>query len=128
MRPLTTLVFAGVLVVATAGCGRKNYDGPTVDSFTGKVTADGRPLKLGGEKAVLRMIHQEKAQTFDVPLRDDGGFTIGWMPIGKYSVMLVRDPAPGQRGGRKMHNVPDGFAIEDGKTDYTIDLGKSYKP
>ena len=33
-----------------------------------------------------------------------------------------------QKGPPSKYNVPGGFAIEDGKTEYTIDLGKNWKP
>jgi hypothetical protein len=53
------------------------------------------------------------------------------MPIGKYSAMLIREKkaAAGSRGPpRDMYNIPDGFIIEEGKTEYTIELGPNWKP
>jgi len=76
----------------------------------------------------LQLFLHEGGQSFGVPLKEDGSFTVGWMPIGKYSATLVREPPPGGRSGPRRHTVPDGLTIEDGKTDYTIDLGKNYKP
>jgi hypothetical protein len=59
-------------------------------------------------------------------IRGYGTFKIGWMPIGNYSGMLNRSSAQQKRAPRKYH-VP-GFGIEEGKTEYVIDLGKDYKP
>jgi hypothetical protein len=32
------------------------------------------------------------------------------------------------RPSRNMYNVPEGFAIEEGKTEYLIELGPNWKP
>ena len=85
-----------------------------------------RNLKLG-EEVSLKLFH-EKGQSFGIPLKPDGTFQIGWMPVGKYSVTLIRDK---HEGGKKeapnMYNVPGGLTIQDGQTDYSVDLGKSWK-
>jgi hypothetical protein len=121
------LVVAGL--VAAVGCARKPFDGPTVDAFNGKLTRDGKPVSFApGENVTLQVIHQVSGQSFGIPIKPDGTFQIGWMPIGKYSALLKRESRSGTRGGPSMYNVPDGFAIEDGKTEYTIDLGKGFKP
>jgi hypothetical protein len=126
---MTSLLVLLVFGMSLVGCGKgKMYDGPTVDAFNGRLTHDGKPASFPpGENVVLQVILHEKGQSFGIPIREDGSFQIGWMPIGKYSAMLIRGPK-GPRGGESRYNVPDGFAIADGKTDYTIDLGKRYKP
>jgi len=121
--PLTLAAFLGLLAT---GCGEHKFDGPTVDAFTGRVVKDGKPVSFpAGESVELKVIH-EKAQSFGVPLQPDGSFKIGWMPIGKYSALLIRKKE-GAKGGPNMYNVPGGFQIVDGKTDYEIELGKSWK-
>ncbi|HEX4610733.1 MAG TPA: hypothetical protein VH092_21265 [Urbifossiella sp.] len=116
------------LASLSIGCGKKEFDGPTVDSFTGRVVCDGKPVSLpSGESVLLKLIHEKNAQSFGIPLQPDGSFKIGWMPIGKYSAILVRTK-DGGRGGPNMYNVPGGFEIVDGKTEYQIELGKNWKP
>jgi hypothetical protein len=129
MRHVYSAAAVGAVLALTAGCGpKKTFDGPTVDAFTGRVVADGKPVTFPpGEEVQLRVIHQGSAKSWGIPLQTDGTFKIGWMPIGKYTAMLERPPAGG-RGGPKIYVVPDTFEIVDGKTDYTIDLGKGFKP
>lgn len=129
MRNCIALV-AAVGCVALVGCGERTakFDGPTVDKFVGKVVHNGKPVAFpDGEEVSLKLFH-EKGQSFGIPLKPDGAFEIGWMPVGKYSVTLIREK---QEGGRKgapnMFSVPGGMTIEDGKTEYTVDLGKSWK-
>jgi len=130
MRRLTNIVFAAAVAAAVAGCGgHKEFSGPTVDAFTGKLTQDGKPVSFPpGEAVTLQVIHHDTGRQFGVPIQPDGTFKIGWMPIGKYSAILKRAPRAGARGGPNMYNVPDGFAVTDGQTEYAIDLGKGFKP
>lgn len=121
------MVLALGLGLVGAGCGpRKAFDGPTVDAFTGRVTHNGQPVSLPEGQAQLALFH-EKGQSFNIPLQPDGSFKIGWMPIGKYSAMLNRPPK-GAKGAPTRYQVPGGLEIQDGKTDYTVELGKGYKP
>jgi len=115
--------------LALVGCAKKPFDGPTVDAFNGKLTHDGKPVSFApGESVTLQVIHQTSGQSFGVPIKPDGTFQIGWMPIGKYSALLKREPRGGARGGPNIYNVSEGFAIQDGQTEYAIDLGKGWKP
>jgi hypothetical protein len=52
------------------------------------------------------------------------------MPIGKYAIMLERTPTTAVKKGpqKTMYHVPDGLTIEEGKTEYVIELGKDFKP
>lgn len=116
-------------MLVSAGCSSKpdGFDGPTVDAFTGRVVRDGQPINLPGtDSAQLKLIHNPTGQSFGIPLQPDGSFTIGWMPIGKYSAMLERKPKDA-KGGPQVYNVPGGFEIEAGKTEYSVELGKGLK-
>jgi hypothetical protein len=119
---------AAAIVVSAVGCGgHKEFDGPTVDAFTGRLTHDGNPVTFPAEERVQLQLFHEKAQSFNIPVQPDGTFKIGWMPIGKYSATLVRE-RPGAKGGAPArHSVPNGLTIEAGKTEYTIELGKGFK-
>jgi hypothetical protein len=127
MRVVWGVVLAAGLGLVVVGCKSRHFDGPTVDAFTGKVTHNGKPVSFPeGEEVSLKVFH-EKGQSFGIPLKSDGSFQIGWMPIGKYSVMLNRAPKGG-KGPPGRYNVPGGLTIEQGKTEYTIELGKDWKP
>jgi hypothetical protein len=132
MRTINRLVLTFCLGLAVFGCtnNKGGYEGPTVDAFHGKVTHNGDPVTfVESEEAQLKLYH-EKGQQFGIPLKADGTFEIGWMPTGKYAIMLERKTQdPAKKGPPKyMYNVPDGLTIEEGKKDYVIELGKDFKP
>lgn len=129
MRLLSLVILFMTLSGLMIGCGnRVTYDGPKVDSFNGRLVHDGKPVSFSDDESVqLKVIH-EKAKSFGIPIATDGTFKIGWMPIGKYSAMLIREPKVAGKGGKNMYNVPDGLEIADGKTDYEVELGKVWKP
>ena len=131
MRTINRLVLTFCLGLAVFGCTNKRggYEGPTVDAFHGKVTHNGKPVKFAENEAQLTLYH-EKGQQFGIPLKADGTFEIGWMPIGKYAIMLERTTQnPAKKGMQKTrYNVPNTLTIEAGKTDYVIELGKDFKP
>jgi len=132
MRTINRLVLTLCLGPAFFGCGsnkKGGYEGPTTDAFHGRVTHNGDPVKFAENEAQLNLFH-EKGQQFGIPLKPDGSFEIGWMPIGKYAMMLERtSQTPVKKGPQKtMYSVPDGLTIEEGKTDYVIELGKGFKP
>jgi hypothetical protein len=112
---------------ALTGCSEQRpYKGPTVESFTGHVTQNGKRVSVANPDQVsLKLILLETGKGFGIPLEADGSFNIGWMPIGKYTVMVVRR---GEGGPPAMYNAPEPFIIEDGKTQYTIELGSAWKP
>lgn len=128
MRFIPITILGVVLGLLTVGCGdKKSFEGPTVDAFTGQLVQDGKPVSFpAGQDVQLKVIH-EKAQSFGIPISEQGSFKIGWMPIGKYSAILIRQKE-GTKGGPQMYNVPGGFEIVAGKTDYQIELGKNWKP
>jgi hypothetical protein len=131
MRTINRLVLTFCLGMAVFGCTDKKggYDGPTVDAFHGKVTHNGKPVTFAEKEAQLKLYH-EKGQQFGIPLKPDGTFEIRWMPTGKYAMTLERTAQnPAQKGPPKTrYSVPDGLTIEEGKTDYVIELGKDFKP
>ena len=132
MRIVSGLVLALLVGVLAGGCGKgKEFKGPTVDAFTGQLVQDGKPLQFpAGSDPQLQLIFQEKAESFGIPIQPDGTFKIGWMPIGKYTGML-RWTRAGQSGkgsaGPGLYTLPTPFTIEAGKTEYTIELGKTFK-
>jgi hypothetical protein len=132
MRTINRLVATFCLGLAVFGCSNKKggYEGPTVDAFHGKVTHNGNPVKFAENEEVQLSLYHEKGQQFGIPLKADGTFEIGWMPIGKYSVMLERMVQTSTKKGRQktMYNVQGGLTIEAGKKDYVIELGKDFKP
>lgn len=137
MRSLSMIfgLIAGLAIIA--GCERRaTIEGPTVNKFTGKLIAQGKPLTLtAGDKASLKLFHHS-GQSFGIPIQTDGTFNIGEMPIGKYSGQLVieKDPLassdgkPVKKAPSKMVPLPDGFEIKEGQTEYTVDFGDRYKP
>ena len=131
MRTINRLVLTFCLGLAVFGCtnNKGGYEGPTVDAFHGKVTHNGNPVTFAENEAQLNLYH-EKGQQFGIPLQPDGTFEIGWMPTGKYAMMLERiNQNPAKKGPQKtMYNVPDSLIIEEGKKDYVIELGKDFKP
>src|SRR5262249_41835246 len=124
MRWFLSLVLLAGLGLANTGCGSsKPVDGPTVDAFVGQGTPHGKPVSFPEGEQVTMMLYHEKGQSFGIPLKSDGTFKIGWMPIGKYSVTIEREPK-GAKGAPSKQNVPGGLTIQEGKTQYTIELGK----
>jgi hypothetical protein len=132
MRTTNRLVLTLCLGLAVFGCrnNKGGYEGPTVDAFHGKVTHNGNPVKFEENDEVQLSLYHEKGQQFGIPLKADGTFEIGWMPTGKYAAMLERTTQnPAKRGAQKTrYNVPDGLTVTEGTTEYTIELGKGWKP
>jgi hypothetical protein len=118
------LIFA--LLSGGVGCSKKEFDGPTVDAFNGRLVQDGQPVSFPADERVLLELFHEKAQSFKIPIQSDGTFQIGWMPIGKYSATLLREK-PGAKGAPSRFTVPGGLTIADGQTQYQIELGKGWK-
>src|SRR5262245_19060170 len=126
MRFIGTLALALGLGVALTGCGRgKPFNGPTVDAFTGRLVQNGKPVSFPGGPVKLRLFH-EKGESFGIPIQPDGSFQIGWMPIGKYSAVVIREPK-NAKAGPSQYTVPGGLTVEGGKTEYTVELGKGWK-
>jgi hypothetical protein len=132
MRLVSRVVSLLVLGLGVIGCSsaKNQFDGPMLDEFTGRLTAGGKPVSFPeGENVSLTLFH-EKGKSLGIPIQSDGTWKItGWMPTGKFSVILNQPPKGGPgRGPPGKYNVPGGLTIEEGKTDYTIDLGKDWQP
>lgn len=128
MRQVSRVVLLAAIGWAAVGCSHREFKGPTVDAFTGHVVREGEPVSFpAGEEVSLTLFLHETGESFGIPLQSDGTFKLGWMPIGKYTVMLNRPPKNG-RGQPTKYSVPGELNIEAGKTEYTIELGKNWKP
>lgn len=121
-----------ILAIVSAGCGSV-YDEPTIDDFNGRLTHKGQAVSFpADEKVVLRLTFHKKAERFGIPISPDGTFDITWMPIGKYSATLERSgtSGPGDAGrgaSKQIYNVPDGLTIEEGQTEYVVELGEGFR-
>jgi hypothetical protein len=123
-------VFLGVLLTA-CGCGGP-YKEPTIDNFDGRLVHKEEPVSFPeGEEVRLQLAFHKNGERFGVPIKPDGSFDIGWMPIGSYSATLER------RGGEldgarsapaRRHEIKGGFTVVEGQTEYEIELGDDYKP
>jgi hypothetical protein len=132
MRTLCAVTLLAALTLATAGCSNRSPigapSGKTVDAFTGRITHNGQPVTLPADSGIQLSLKQHgTAWGCNIPLAADGTFKIGIMPVGKYSVIFEK-PNPAAKGapGTK-YTVPEVLSIEEGKTDYTIELGKNWK-
>jgi hypothetical protein len=130
MRIINRLVLTFCLGLAAVGCGKPTgeYEGPTVDAFHGKLTSDGKPVKFGQDEEAQLSVFHESGRQFGIPLTAEGTFEIGWMPTGKYSMMLEKNSQNKKGATKTRYGVPGSLVIENGKKDYVIDLGKGYKP
>ena len=128
MRLLASALFLAVVVLSASGCGHgKEFDGPTVDKFEGKVTKDGKPFTIPASDELSIEAKHESHQTFGIPIKHDGTFEIGWMPLGNY-VLFAEYHKAGQKGRPNKVTIPGGLQVMQGKTDYVIELGKNWKP
>jgi hypothetical protein len=118
-----------LLGLGLCGCGpKKPFDGPTNDAFNGRLTHNGQPVSFPESEKVRLEVYHETGRSFLIPIQPDGSFQIGWFPIGKYSAMLTRQEKEARGGPGKRHNVPGGFTVEAGKTEYSIELGQGWRP
>jgi hypothetical protein len=120
-----------LLLLGVSGCGpKKHYEGPTVDAFVGRLTHDGKAVTFPeNEEVILELGFHGTGRRYGIPIAADGSFKIGWMPIGKYSPTLLRTDKEGKKMPRTtQYRLPGEFTIEEGKTEYTIELGKGWKP
>jgi hypothetical protein len=130
MRHGIGLLLLGLLFTPLLGCEPpkvKEFDGPTVDKFVGKLVHEGKPVQFPEDEVVtLQLMLLQNHRVFGIPIKSDGSFDIGWMPIGKYAAILERRKDGGMRPDKQ--TVTADFRIEKGKTEYTIDLGANWKP
>lgn len=129
MRRIIVPTLGLLVFVAACSSQRKSYEGPTVDSFVGQLTVNGKPVSFpSGEDVVLRAYQHGNARMWGIPIQADGTFKIGWMPIGKYTSILARAPKSSKGARNNLYSVPGSFEIVEGKTEYSIELGKGFKP
>ena len=123
------LVLIAGLVWSTVGCGKIRTQAlkGKVTSFSGQLVHDGKPVTFSQDnEAVVDFFQAEDGIRFGVPIKADGSFSIGWMPVGKHSLVYERFSKTG--GVSAKSAVPGGLTIEAGKTSgYVIELGKSFK-
>jgi hypothetical protein len=104
--------------------------GPTVPTFTGRLLHRGEPVRFeGGEQVVLRLVHRGRVESFGIPIRPDGTFELGWMPLGEYAAYYDRGAQ--ERGANPFtggYQLPSDLNIREGQTDYTIELGEDWTP
>ena len=128
MRTMCGLVVIIGVALGLAGCG-DNDKQKYIKTFTGQLTQDGKPVTFP-EGTTLLVIHEGGRLSGGVPIKPDGSFNIGKMPVGKYGLILERSGATrGGKGGpsRRKYSVPGGLTLEEGKTEYTVELGKDFK-
>ena len=128
MRTICGLVVIIGVALGLAGCG-DNDKQKYIKTFTGQLTQDGKPVTFP-EGTTLLVIHEGGRLSGGVPIKPDGSFNIGKMPVGKYGLVLERSGAtPGGKGGpsRSKYPIPGGLTLEEGKTEYTVELGKDFK-
>jgi hypothetical protein len=115
---------------ALVGCGGP-YSEPTIDEFDGRLTHKGQPVSFtDDEKVVLRLVFHKNGERFGIPVKPDGTFDIGWMPIGEYSAILERSSstpgAPRGNTGKQTFNIEKGLTIAEGQTKYDVELGDDF--
>ena len=129
MRRLGVVLLAAGLA---AGCGRRPAaTGPSVEAFTGRLTQNGKPVAFpaaGADTVQLTLFH-EKGQSYGVPVKPDGSFTVGRMPVGQYSANLTHSAhGAGPAKAAAPYPVPGGLTIAGGRTDYAVELGRAWRP
>ena len=110
-----------ILFLLTTGCTKvAKFDGPTVDAFEGQLVSEGKPVSFSDDKEVVKvfLVHKGSGERFRIPIRPDGTFGIGWMPVGDFNCRLERK----KKGGFEVQGmefetqfkpVPGGLTIED---------------
>jgi hypothetical protein len=138
MRTLLSFILIAELVWTAVGCGygpKPYYEGPKVPAFSGQVVHNGKPVAFPEDEEVrvqCTVIEGEGiGKSFGVPIKADGTFSMGWMPLGKMSLRLERapkDPAKTTGGPPNRYSIPGGLTTEQGKTTgYVIELGEGWK-
>jgi hypothetical protein len=123
-------VLLAVTLFTLVGCGGP-YDEPTIDEFNGRLTHLGKPISFSpDEKVILRLVFHKNGERFGIPIKPDGTFDIGWMPIGEYSAILERSSAggSGRTAGKDTFNIAEGLTIAEGQSKYDIELGDDFQP
>lgn len=126
-RSVMQFGFCG-LIALSCGCSEP-YKEPTIKEFNGRLTHSGESVSFPeDEKVVLRLVFHKNGEHFGIPIRADGTFKIGWMPIGEFSGELERTGKKRSSQGLPVskHQLPAGLEIAAGQTEYVIDLGDDF--
>ena len=134
MKDLTRYLLALCISFFIAGCTKvAKFDGPTVDAFHGQLVSDGKPISFSADEEEIRLflIHQGSGERFRIPIKADGTFDIGWMPIGQFNCMVEQKKKGGleTRGVQfptQSKPVPGGLKIEEGKMVYDVEVGEGF--
>jgi hypothetical protein len=131
MRQSTSVILLGILLAAV-GCGpekvQREYTGPVIEKFSGRLVRDGKPIEFPKEELVtLQMLFTKNGSMMGIPIKADGTFEIGWMPIGCYHLILERQ-APEPTAQARKAVVPNEFYISRGKEVYNIEMGEAFQP
>ena len=130
MKQLVGTVCAFAFLAQLVGCDPpkvKEYDGPIIDKFVGSVVHDGKPVKFTDDEIVsVQLLASTPRRLWTIPVKSDGTFEITWMPIGKFFAILERKDKSNPMSRNKF-SISDDFRIEDGKTEYVIELGPNWK-
>ena len=129
MKRIANLLVILAMGALLQGCPPpKGAEGPT-EEFKGQITAAGEPVSFTPEEqAKLQVVRHGNGERFGVIVKEDGTFNVEWMPVDTYTVMLERYKA--QEGGRSPIPVVENLenlVIEEGKKEYTVDLGENWK-
>lgn len=117
-------VFLGATLLGCSPPGK--VEGPTVLAFNGKVVSGGKTVVFpDGEELFVELFHHRGKQ-FNLPIKSDGTFNIGKMPVGRYTAALVRS-GKGAKGSPGKFPVKN-FEIVEGQTEYVLDLGPGFRP
>jgi hypothetical protein len=129
MRLLGFVLLVSAMFIVTFGCGNKEFSGPKVDKFTGKVTAGGKQITIPADYEVTINLQMDgvPGKSFGIPVKPDGTWQITWMPTGAYIVTVEKTNLKATKGAPDKRVVPEKFNVEAGKTEYSIDLGKNWK-
>ena len=134
MKSLTRYLLVISCIPLSAGCTKvAKFDGPTVDAFQGQLVSDGKPISFYDDEEVVKifLVHKGSGERFRIPIKPDGTFDIGWMPIGDFNSRLERKKKGGleTRGMEfepEFSPIPGGLTIEEGKTEYVIEVGADF--
>jgi hypothetical protein len=131
MRPNVLIWLCSLVLLNIGGCTKRPFEGPTVEAFDGRIVQEGKQVSPSkGERVVIRLMQHGTGEQFGIPISPQGTFNIGEMPVGTFSVVLERTP-PMTNGGaaqpRQEIAIDDPFKIEEGQTQYDIELGKAWR-
>ena len=110
------------LIFVCSGCAWKSDKppGPT-EEFNGRLLQDGSPPSFAPElDAKLNLVQTSTADSWGIPLTEDGQFKITWMPVDTYHVYLVTANPPFPDKSVSLGKLE----IVQGQKDYTIEYGK----